>query len=239
MPKRDSPAVPPASDDGPRGRRWTWWVAGILLLLVAAGIAAVLWLQWKTRVSEKAVQRAVVTTLQEESPASFYVTGTLQLTATATVRNTKTLLPNVLDLSMGTTEATVRMPGRVSYGFDVASLRAEDIRLRENGVVEVTLPPLAIHAVEPDLSEMQVKTSVGWARLYSSSGRKVERQATLVANKALRRQARRHLDASTQPQVNTAKALQKLLVPILKKSGVSNPQLRIQVGPELVMEPEG
>ena len=232
----------PRPESGPPRRSAFRWVAGFLAVLVIGliGVALGLWWQWNsTRVSEEKVRRAVVTTLQQETPASFYVTGTLQLTAATTVRSTKTLLPDLLDFSMGTTEASVRLPGRVSYGFDVRKLQGEDIRLLEDGVVEVTLPPLAIHAVAPRLSEMEVKTDVGWARLYQSSGRRVEQKAIKVAEKALRQQARQHLDTSAEPQVNTARAIKKMLTPILQAAGVEDPRFRIRIGPEIVMQPEG
>ena len=236
------PTDSPGPESGSSRRAIFRWIVGFLAILVIGLLVAALglWWQWNNaKVSEEKVRQAVVTTLQQEAPASFYVTGTLQLTAATTVRNTKTLLPDLLDFSMGTTEASVRLPGRVSYGFDVRKLQGEDIRLLENGVVEVTLPALSIHAVAPRLSEMEVKTNVGWARLYRSSGRRVEQKAIRVAEKALRQQAQQHLDTSAEPRVNTARALKKMLTPILESAGVTDPRFRIQMGPEIVMEPEG
>lgn len=217
-----------------------WKAVSVGLLVVMLLAAGELWWAWeRSRVTEETVQRTVVTTLQRESPASFLVTGTLHLTATTTVRNTKTFLPNVLDFSMGTTESTVRMPGRVSYGFDVRRLEPEHIRLREDGVVEVTIPALSIHAVEPDLSKMEVKTNVGWARLYRSSGRRVEQEAVQVADRALRAQATDHLKDAAQPQINTARAMREMLTPVLESAGLEDPQFMIQIGPEIVMQPDG
>ena len=242
MSENPRPIDSPGPESGSSRRSILRWIMGFLVVLVTGFLVVALafWWQWNsTRVSEEKVRRAVVTTLQQETPASFYVTGTLQLTAATTVRNTKTLLPDLLDFSMGTTEASVRLPGRVSYGFDVRKLHGEDIRLLENGVVEVMLPSLAIHAVAPRLSEMEVKTDVGWARLYRSSGRRVEQEAIQVAEKALRQQARQHLDTSAEPQLNTARAIKKMLTPVLQAAGVTDPQFRIRMGPEIVMEPEG
>jgi hypothetical protein len=45
------------------------------------------------------------------------------------------------------------------------------------------------------------------------------------------------LDTATQPRVNTAKALEKLLRPVLVAAGVPNPRFRFEIGDELVMLP--
>jgi hypothetical protein len=220
----------------PVRRRWPVFLG--VLLLVGLLIGAWLW-NTRPRVTEEVVRHAVVTTLQQEAPASFYVTGYLDLTATSIVENTKQLFPGTLGIDLGTTRATVRVPGRVSYGFDMRGLRPEAIHLRDDGVVEVTVPLLSIHAVEPDLSQLEVETSVGWARLYASSGRRVEQQALRFVQTALRQQAERHLATSSQPRINTAEALERLLTPVLEAAGMENPRFRFLVGPELVMEPEG
>lgn len=208
------------------------------VVLVAVGFAAALWWSRPT-LTEEAVRRHVVTTIQQEAPASFYVTGYLDIAATVTVENTRYLFPGLLELNLGTTRSTVRVPGRVSYGFDVRRLRPEAIRLHDDGVVEVTLPPLALYSVEPQLDEMAVQTSVGWARLRGSSGQRVERQAVQLVQEALEQQGARHLQSSAQPRLHTAKALETLLRPVLEAAGVAAPRFRFRIGPELVYESAG
>jgi hypothetical protein len=221
-------------------RRWPRCLAvllGVLVLIAGAGVA--LWQWWGgPDISEEKVRRTVVSTIQKETPASFLVTGQLQTTATATVRNTKVFLPGTLDMSLGTTTSEVRLPGTASYGFDVRSLSSSDIRVGKNGVVEVHLPDLAVHGVDAKLGEMEIKTETGWARLPKSRNH-VQQDAMGVAEKALRRQAEDHLKRSTQPRVNTARALRKMLRPALKSAGVADPRFRIRVGPEIVLEPQG
>lgn len=213
-------------------------VAFVLLgvLLLGLGLLAGAWLRLP-RLTEAEVQSAVVSTIQREAPASIYITGVIDATATATVVNTKYLLPELFRLDLGSTEATVRLPGRVYYGFDVRALRPEMIRLAEDGVVEVTIPPLAVQTVEPDLSAMEVKTSVGWARLHARSGQEVEQQAMEVAQRALREQGNGHLERSAQPRIYAAEALETLLTPVLQAAGMDEPTFRFQIGPELVMQP--
>ena len=221
--------------------RLSWILVPLALLLIVGLTLVVLWqVGWlRPRITEEEVRTAIVATLQREAPASFYVTGTLDLTTTATLENTKRFLPDVLDFSLGTTEAVVRLPGRAHYGFDVRHLRPQDVRLREDGTVEVTLPPLRIYAVEPDLNAMEVQTSVGWARMYRRSGRRVEQQAVRFAEDALRQQAEAHLTEAVQPRVHTAEAMEVLLRPVLQAAGVEHPTFRFQVGPELVLQPGG
>lgn len=211
----------------------------VLVLLVLGGLllAAVVAVWWEVRqatLTREEVRSTVVATLQREAPASFLVTGTLDVTATGTVRNTKTFLPDLLGMDLGTTSATVRMPGRVAYGFDVRELEADDVRVRRGGVVEVRLPPLRVFSVEPDLAAMEVETDVGWARLYARSGRRVEQRAVAFVQDALREQGTAHLRDSTQPRVHTAEALADLLVPVLQAAGLEEPRLQIALGEGIV-----
>lgn len=218
------------------------WIAGLLALLffVLFGSGIGVWLAWRSvTLTEEQVRRTVVATLQREAPATFLISGTLDLTVTSTVSNTRYLMPDLLDMKVGTIESEVRLPGRASYGFDLGGFGERDIRVGEDGVVEVRLPSLEVHAVEPDLEAMEVRTEVGWTRLYPDRRSEVERKAMSFAQEMLREQAREHLRASSQPRVNTAEALVKMLTPPLQAAGLNDPQFRIRIGPELVMEPEG
>lgn len=218
-------------------RRLSFQVA-LMLLLVAVGVGLGVW--WmRPQVTEEEVRASVVTTIQREAPASFYVTGFLDITTTITVENTKYLFPDLFRFDLGTTRSTVRTPGRVSYGFDVRALRPEMIALGDDGVVSVTLPELSVYSVEPDLSEMEVQTEVGWARMHRSSGQRVEQRAIRHVQQALREQGEAHLKTSTQARVHTAEALRTLLTPVLEAAGLADPRFRIRVGPALVLQPEG
>ena len=210
----------------------------IAIVLVAAGVALGIWLR-QPRLTEEEIRNVLITTIQNEAPASFYITGSLDIAATTTVENTKYLFPDIMMFDLGTTRATVRMPGRISYGFDVTNLHPEDIRvLRGNdGLIEVALPSLSIYSVEPDLEKMEVETSIGWARLYTRSGRRVEQEAIRFVQQALREQGERYLDTSVQARSYTKEAMQKLLSPILEAAGLSDPQFRILIGDEVPPEP--
>jgi len=217
-------------------------------LLLVVGLAV--W--WMQGPSEARVRRTVITTVEEEAPASFLVTGTLDIHATVGIDSAQYATPNWLNmvlsyaeprlLSMleGRSRTTVRVPGRVSYGFDVRSLNPEMIAVDDDGTVAVDLPELSVYSVEPDLARLEVKTSTeGWMRVFPSKVQgEVRKRALSGVEDAFRRQAERRLDTATQPRVNTAQALEEMLTPPLKSAGVDDPRFRIRVGDRLSLTPE-
>ena len=207
---------------------------GLLLILAVAAIG-LLW-RWRPSLTGEEVRAQIVTTLQREARASFLVTGTLDIVATTTVTNTRTVLPGLLDMSLGTTRVTVQVPGRVHYGFDVRTIKARDIEIDEAGVVTMNIPAPVVYTVEPNLSDLRVWTDKGWAR-GQTSVQKAERRALTTINEALTKQARAHIAGSTQPHINTAHALEQMLTPALKSAGVEKPAFRFRVGQRLVLEP--
>lgn len=210
-------------------------LALLLVVIFVLGVVVSQWLRLP-RLTEEDVRQTILTTITRESPASFLVTGTLDLTASVTMASEKTLLPGLLNLDLGTTTATVRAPGRATYGFDVRGLRAEHIRLEGDSLVVVTLPALDVLSVEPDLSRLDVQTHAGWARLESSSGRRMEQAALGQLNNAMRRQAAMHLSGeAVQPRVNTARAMEAMLRPAFTALGHENLRFRFQIAPQLMM----
>jgi len=220
-------------------------VAG--LVLVAALVL------WRQGPSEATVRRTVMTTVQDEAPASFLVTGTLDVRVTVRADSAqhltpswltsllKTTQPSALALVRGESETRVRVPGTISYGFDVQALTPSMISVGNDGQVGVTLPSLSVHSVEPDLSALEVRSeNSGWTQvLPSDMPEAVRTQALGAVKEAFRRQAERRLESATQPRVNTARALKTMLRPPLKAAGIETPRLRIRVGEALVLRPEG
>lgn len=216
--------------------RHGWLLALLLPLLIFGGI--LLWWTQRPGLTEDEVREAVITTIQSEAAESFYITGYLDLTASTTLSSTRYLLPRSLRLNLGSTRATVRLPGRVSYGIDVERLRPELIEFGSDSVVTVTLPELEIYSVEPVLSQMEVRTESGWTRLFSPDAEPIERQAMLSVENALRRQGTSHIRDAAQPRINTARALERLLTPILEAAGLPDPRFRFLIGEGIVIEDE-
>lgn len=221
--------------------------------LLAGGLLAVgLVLWWVQGPSEAQVRRTVVTTVQEEAPASFLVTGTLEIQATVTVDSAQyatpgwltTVLnysqPALLPMLRGRSQTEVQVPGRVSYGFNVQALRPSMIRVEDDGTIAVDLPALSVHSVEPDLARLKVRSSTeGWMRVFPSEvNEDVRKEALAGVQEAFRMQADRHLQSATQPRVNTARALEAMLTPPLKAAGVEAPRFRMWVGERLTLTPE-
>ena len=148
--------------------RAIWGSSAVVVAALSVTFLAI-WLL-RPRIEERVIRRSVISTIQSEAPASFYVTGVLQLVATSEVEDTRVLLPDLLPLNLGTTRATVRLPGSVSYGFDVSYLRPDHVQVNDDGTVNVTLPDLQVFSVEPNLNAMEIQTDVGWARTHAGSG---------------------------------------------------------------------
>ena len=206
----------------------------VVLVILVAGVVLVT----RPRITEHQVRQAIFSTIEAESPEAFVVTGRLDVTVETRIEDSRVLLPGLVGLDLGTTRATVRVPGRVSYGFPADALRPEMVRLTEDGLVEVELPALEVYAAEPDLAALEVETERGWARLPGGAA-EVERQAIGIIEGALRRQGTAHLVSSYQPRINTARALQRVLGPALQGLGMSEPGFRFRLGDGLIVEPSG
>ncbi|HSJ12781.1 MAG TPA: DUF4230 domain-containing protein [Longimicrobiales bacterium] len=223
----------PAERDQEPAARSRWWgtvgcvlVPLVLIVAVVAGLLTLL--QRRPRLTETTARQLVTTTLQRESREAFVVTGTLEIATTTRVRSTTRLLPGILDVSLGTTQSTVRVPGRVSYGVAIPELDARAIRVYGD-TVELQLPPPAVYAVEPILDQMEVRTESGWLEVRGSAREEVERRAIALIRGAMRAQAERHLQDSDQPAINTAEALHELLRPVFQSAGLRNPVFRFRL----------
>lgn len=220
-------------------------------VLVALFLGAAV-LLWGRGPSEATVRRTVVTTIQDEAPSSFLVTGTMELNVRVGVDSSQVLTPawltfvleqtqpGALSLLQGGAEAQVEVPGTVSYGFDVHALTPSMVSVEDDGLVGVELPALSVHSVSPDLSKLRVRSqTTGWMRvLPSEAPSEVRTQALSAVKEAFRSQVEGRLDGATQPRVNTARALEAMLRPALKAAGVRSPRFRIRIGEDLVLQPE-
>lgn len=209
----------------------------LAMVVVAVGVALALLLRGPG-LTERELREAIFSAIERESPEAFVVTGSLELTVTTRIEDSRILLPNIVGLDLGTARATIRIPGRVSYGFPADSLRPDMVRLTDGGVIEVELPQLLIYSAEPDLAAMEVETRRGWARLPSTEA-EVERRAIAVIESAFRRQGAAHLSSSYQPRINSARALQRLLSPALQGLGMDALSFRFRLGDDLMVQPSG
>jgi hypothetical protein len=211
-------------------------VAGaLILLLIVAVVGLTLWSR-RPQLTGEEIRETIFSTIQREAPAAFLVTGYIEVTAVSRVANTRTFLPGILGLDLGTTSANVRVPGRISYGFNVGDLTPDMIRVFDDGVIEVDVPQPVIFSVEPNLSQMEIETQRGWARLGTATVESVRDQALALVQDALKRQGQAHLQSSSQPGINTADALAAMLQPALIAAGLPDPDLRFRMG-RITIEP--
>jgi hypothetical protein len=211
-------------------------------VLIAGVLLAALYVIWRTvrpGLTEEELDSAILVTLTREAEASFLVTGTLEF-GTQVERENRQILALPLapfDLQIGATRVAVRLPGRAAYGFDIREIGAEDIRLADDGVVEIDLPELTTFSVEPILERAEVRTDAsGWARLDAERGSRVTRNALASARRRMREQADRHIAESPSPRLNAARAVVRMVAPSLRAAGVERPRFRVTVGVGEVLE---
>lgn len=210
-----------------------WVLVGTGLLLVAGALILIPRIR-APRLTERVTAEALHASLQREADTTFVVTGYLELTATVRSQDRRVFLPDLLDLPLGTTRATVRVPGRVSYGFDVRAVEVAMIRVGGD-TIEIRVPPAVIYSTEPELERLEVETTTGWLR-HRVTAQEAERRAVQLVSEALRQQGEAHLGASIQPRVNNARALRRLVEPVAVGLGVERPYLRMDLGDGLVLE---
>lgn len=207
----------------------------IIALLAAAVLGGVI-LVWYAREGfvETRRREQIVATIQREARASFLVTGSLDITATITYENSRTLLPGLLNLGLGTSRATVQVPGRAYYGFDVRTLEPKHVEIRGD-TVRLRVPEPRVLSVEPNLAQLRTWTSQGWLRTPTSV-QEAQNAALRSVNAALFRQAQSHVANSAQPRVNTARALELMLRPVLAAMGIEKPHFRFELGQHVYAE---
>jgi hypothetical protein len=186
------------------------------------------------RISPERIRESVIATIQSEARESFLITGSLTLTATTTIENSRIFLPGILDFNLGTSRGRAQVPGTAYYGFDVRKFEAKNIHVNGD-TIEIDVPKPQLLSVDANLNELQVWTEKGWLRTPASVD-KVERTAIRRLDGALARQAAAHIASSAQPHINSAHALEKMLRPVLASMGVEKPVFKFRIGERLVLE---
>ena len=209
-------------------------LAGVVLALVVVALVAVIvglgvsmGLGAGGAVSEEEVESAMLSTLQSEASEEFLVTG--RLTSSLSGSSARRWRIRVLDIETGRAEVGVRVPATMTYGFSLADLRPGDVDFQEGGVVQVRLPALSVFSVEPELERADVDIDVsGQARLTPSLTERTLEQTLRRVRPALREQAEAHLRTSSQPALNTARTLSRMLATPLGAAGVDVAAVRFR-----------
>jgi hypothetical protein len=198
-------------------------IAGLLLVRVTV-----------RRIAPERIRESVIATIQSEAKESFLITGSLTITATTTISNSRIFLPGILDFNLGTSRARVQVPGVAYYGFDVRKFDPKQIRITGD-TIEIDVPKPQLLSVDANLKELQVWTEKGWLRTPASVD-EIELTAIRRLDGALARQAASHVANSAQPHINSAHALEKMLRPVLSAMGLKKPIFKFHIGERLVLE---
>lgn len=221
-------------------RRWLALAVVIALgVIVVIGVAIV---RAGGVLSEDEIQTAVRTGIEAEAAEGFLVTG--RLASTLSGSSARRWRLRILDIETGRSEVSVRVPATMTYGFSLDDFDADAIRFREDGLVEVVLPPLAVFSVEPELETAEVDIDLsGQARLTPGQTERTVQQTLRRVRPALREQAEAHLRQSQQPRVNSARALRRVLSAPLSAAGVDLEDVRFRFvvapGDTLDLGPDG
>lgn len=79
-----------------------------------------------------------------------------------------------IEVPLGHTEATLRAPIKVYYGVRPHAIRANK---SVNGQLHLTVDRVEVLAVDANISKLEIKTNVGWARLDALSGEEARARA--------------------------------------------------------------
>ena len=202
-------------------------ILGLIIVIMALREVA-------KRAAPEEIRERIVATIQSEAVASLLVTGSIDLTATVTIENAKTLLPGVLDFNLGTARATVQVPGRAFYGFDVRELRRDKIEIRGD-TIWIVVPQPRVISVDANLNELRVWSDKGWLR-SNQTLQSVERTAIQRVDNTLARQAARYVSTAAQPRVNSAEAIRRVVQPVLVASGIHDPVFKFDLSERLKLE---
>ena len=197
------------------------------LVLVAVILLAVVLVRTGGIWTEDEIREAVRSGIQAEAAEGFVVTG--RLASSASGASTQRRRIRLLDLEVGSARVGVRVPATMTYGFSLDDFDADAIRFREDGILEVVLPPLSVFSVEPELEEAEIDIAVtGTGRLSPEMTERTVERTLQGVRPALRRQAETHLRTSDQPAVNSAQALRRMLAAPLGASGVDLDDVRFR-----------
>jgi len=89
-----------------------------------------------------------------------------------------------MEIPLGKTGATLRAPIKVYYGVKPAAVHATQSK---NGQLHLTVERVEVLSVDADISKLEIKTDVGWARLDAVSGKEARERAKLAFEKSKRR----------------------------------------------------
>lgn len=205
----------------------------ILVLLALDAVAVVLLRAPKTprtRVDLEALRTGFTARVDAAARGPFLTTGRVYVTGTATLARDDLIIPSLDRRSISGDTLLVRVPGQVSYGFDITRLARDSVQLLPDGSVLVGVPPLTPARATTFLDKLDVRTRRGWMRVAQVQSALAP--ATRVRlDRALADAARQVLRTSRQPRMYSAHLLEGMLAPAARAAGEPRPRMRFRFAP--------
>jgi len=149
----------------------------IILALIAGGIwfsAPKLFEDLAPHVVEKSETKQFNDMLLDMKPDSAIQAGFIQTSHEQTWSNEAFLSFLGIEIPLGQTEATLRAPIKVYYGVRPHAIHAlKSVK----GQLHLTVDSVEVLSVDADISKLEMKTNVGWARLDTLSGEEARSRA--------------------------------------------------------------
>ena len=148
-----------------------------ILALIAAGIwfsAPQLLHKLVPQVVEKSEVQQFNDMLIDMKPDAAIQAGFIQTMHEQTWGNEAFLSFLGIEIPLGKSEATLRAPIKVYYGIRPHAIHAlKSVK----GQLHLTIESVEVLSVDADISKLEIKTKIGWARLDTMSGKEARSRA--------------------------------------------------------------
>ncbi len=189
-----------------------------ILALIASGIwfsAPQLLRELTPHINEKSEVQKFNDMLLDMKPDSAIQAGFIQTSHEQIWSNEAFLSFLGINIPLGQTEATLRAPIKVYYGVRPYAIHAlKSVK----GQLHLTVDSVEVLSVDADISKLEIKTSVGWARLDTMSGE----EARSRAKKAFEQSKYRAADSVLQSLQVTADVRKAMMVIATQITGVDD-----------------
>ena len=189
-----------------------------ILLLIIAGVwfsAPKLLENLAPHLAEKSEAQHFNDMLLDMKPDAAIQAGFIQTSHEQTWSNEAFLSFLGIEIPLGQTAATLRAPIKVYYGVRPHAIHAlKSVK----GQLHLTVDSVGVLSVDADISKLEIKTNVGWARLDTMSGE----EARSRAKRAFEQSKYRAADSMLQSLQVTAHVREAMKALATQISGVND-----------------
>lgn len=190
----------------------------LILAFVAAGIwfsAPHLLRELAPHIIEKSEVQQFNDMLVDMKPDAAIQAGFIETTHEQTWGNEAFFSLLGIEIPLGQTEATLRAPIKVYYGVRPHAIHAIGTKGKQ---LHLTVDRVEVLSVDADISRLEIKTDVGWARLDAMSGE----EARARAKKSFEQSKYRAADSMLQSLQVTAHVREAMKVIATRITGITD-----------------